>query len=154
MTQQTARLAGSRQVFTDISFAALWRLRVSAGIACPIPSRCASTPKHLQIKSDGIAGLRNNDQKTAIIKWNNEDPVRHIDTRLCGPRIKRALREHFYFSPTVFMSAVTRQQFLRSIVPPLPHDIVIGHCGHTHEVKVNMGRTNPRNIGRLFHFVG
>ena len=51
------------------------------------------------------------------------------------------------------MSTVTRQDFLRSIVPPVPHGVVVGNCGHTHPVKVNVGRKHPEDIGRLFHFV-
>ena len=38
-------------------------------------------------------------------------------------------------------------------MPPVPQTVVFGYCGHTHDVKVNMGQRKPENLGRLFHFV-
>jgi hypothetical protein len=51
------------------------------------------------------------------------------------------------------MPTMNRAQFLRSIAPSVPETVIIGNCGHTHDIQVVMGQKVPEDIGRLYHFV-
>lgn len=51
---------------------------------------------------------------------------------------------------------LSRQDFLKKLVEenyPVPEGAVIGNCGHSCKVTVNMGVKKPENLGRLQHYV-